>query len=706
MKINRIKMENIKGQDTVQELTGKDIIVGRNGAGKTTRMQAIGLAALGYVPGKGKTLADTFELSSSNRMLVGLEADTFEFSRGFEKSSKIERNGNETVKITQDITISPSAGERTLKQKDERIRDEIGDFPAMLDFGAFIALTDTGKRDFIYNLSGNRFSWDKARVEEHLKAEVLRDELRDANPDMYEVMTANYEETMRQYKEGADVQDGLLAMTEHAKEKLSYWKKEKNNAEAAAQKLSEIKNRADETDRDLAINQEQLQELRKESERLAKAIAVAEEQEKSYKDMEKQLDKLREEITAMSQDEGLDAFKEIEANLKECEEHKERLAQEEKKCNEELEKKEAEIEEYDRRLQSSREAKQKAVISKNQIEATIKAESELVDAIVNAKGTCAFSKEIPCTQDFSGFLEERHDKIDSLYEELDDAMEMADSETRKLAALEEELQKAKEAKKEVEAELRDIRVDLYTNIPNTIENLKQKQAAVINREPEIEKKQAEAAKIEAQLLKREETNNDSLKEEKDDVQAKISEMEEKIEKQKKIRNDIANIKANIIDSKTATYQQECWNQIALALGQKGIQGEIVKEMLEPIRSDIDKKLEEIGINKSFFFETESETGKEIFNFGWIDRGTKRLFAALSQGEQLLLMIALMTTIIERSNPPLKILAIDEINNLDKENLQKVIKGLDIAGRNMDNIILAGVADLTAIDLEGWKVWEL
>ena len=62
--------------------------------------------------------------------------------------------------------------------------------------------------------------------------------------------------------------------------------------------------------------------------------------------------------------------------------------------------------------------------------------------------------------------------------------------------------------------------------------------------------------------------------------------------------------------------------------------------------------------------------------------------------------------IERRNPPIKILVIDEINNLDKINLQRVLDGLLVAGEKMDNIVLAGVADLSAVNTGGWKVWEL
>ena len=210
--IKEITMAGIKGQNGIQPLTGRDIIVGHNGSGKTTRMQAMSLAAFGYVPGKGKTTAETFELASDDVMTVGITTDSAEIFREYKKTSKLTSDGTMDVKITQGITISPSQGERTIKDKEHRIREEVGNFSTMLDFDSFINLTDNGKRDFIYGLSGDAFTWDRDRVGQYLHETVLRDELGQNNPEMYDIMEKNFEETMKQYTPHADVQSGLLAM--------------------------------------------------------------------------------------------------------------------------------------------------------------------------------------------------------------------------------------------------------------------------------------------------------------------------------------------------------------------------------------------------------------------------------------------------------------------------------------------------------------
>ncbi|GHU37152.1 hypothetical protein FACS1894105_08740 [Clostridia bacterium] len=124
-------------------------------------------------------------------------------------------------------------------------------------------------------------------------------------------------------------------------------------------------------------------------------------------------------------------------------------------------------------------------------------------------------------------------------------------------------------------------------------------------------------------------------------------------------------------------------------------------------------MQKIAFQQFTSCKVQTNSGKEIFNFGWIPfdsngkvAGLGCGFSALSTGEQLLLLIALMTTIIERINPPLKILIIDNAENLDKKNLKRVLRGLKIAGENLDNILFLGVMEIDSADFPDWRVWNL
>ena len=93
MKIKLIRFKNFKGSTGSQELTGVDLFVGRNGAGKTTRLQAVALSMVGYIPGKGKKAESVFRFATGDSMSAGLTMENgFSFDRTFEKSTKVIRN--------------------------------------------------------------------------------------------------------------------------------------------------------------------------------------------------------------------------------------------------------------------------------------------------------------------------------------------------------------------------------------------------------------------------------------------------------------------------------------------------------------------------------------------------------------------------------------------------------------------------------------
>lgn len=703
--IVNIKMRGIKGQNNEQALTGKDIIIGRNGAGKTTRLQSMSLAAIGYVPGKGKTPADTFELASDDTMTVGIATDSFEVERTYKKSSKLMEDGGVDVKISQSINVSPSQGERTIKEKEQRIKEELGNFPAMLDFDAFVGLTDIKQRDFIYGLSGEQFTWDRERVETHLGKQVLREELYLKNPDMYKVMDKNFHDAMKQYSPKADVQSGLLAMAEHAKERLSYWKKEKNNSDAAARKLTELKNRATETDRMLAENEQKMKELEAEKEEIIKEIATATSKNQMRADRAKELEKLQGEIDNLQGGATEYSAEELKAKIDELYLQMNSINAKYGAKRHEAQYKDKEIEDIWRRLTTASEYEVKLRVEISEMKAFVEAESAILDKIHANAGRCALRPDIPCTNDFSGFIAETQSTIDDRYDKLDELKSKHDEAVKQEKTLSAEHKRAKAERSELQSEALNMEAD-QRKLSEEVKALEEALGNIENATPMLAAKTAEKARIEAWLEENPEVSLRDLEDRKFAQIAKIANLRETVEEQKKVRNDLINIKANIIDSETATFEQECWRQIAEAIGQKGVQGEIVKELLDPLRTSIDEKLKEMELPYNFYFRTENDRGKEVFEFGVEIYGNRRPFDALSQGEQMLLLIALMTTIIERKNPPVKILAIDNINHLDARNMNRVISGLNKVGGTMDNIILAGTPDIKEEDAPGWKVWTL
>ena len=695
--LRELTMQNIKGQTGTQQLTGRDIIIGRNGAGKTTRMQTLGLATLGYVPGKGKTVADTFELASADTMVVGLKADDFELSREFQKTTKMDKDGNPDTKISQTITISPSKGEKTNAQREQRIRDELGDFPVMLDFQAFLAMTDNKKRDFIYSLSESEVKWDREKVRFALEHSLLREEL---SEEMVEIMVEDLQDALRQYKHTSTVQDGLLAMKDYAKDQLSYWKKEKIKADGAAKKLTELKNQSEATDRDLAANLERLAELQEERDKIVEFVAEqkAKNAERAKKLSELQI--IRVQIDGLSSQDNEERVKELQKRIENLKKTIDRPDQDFSEALESIQraKRAAEIE-VERLLESIKADQTAVAVAQQKIDSY----SEVIEKLNANKGFCAVCPGVACNQDFTDYIFELQDAIDDAYCDLDACAVMIMASQKQVDGYKERIEAAQAQIDSITAKSCSRAEEISKNTAE-LQKAMDELAALQNTTPRLAALRIQEKAIMDYLEANPEEYPGPDEMERAGIENSIRILTEDIDEQKKVRNELLNIKTNIVDSKVAAYHVECWKQIADEIGQGGIQGEIVKDLLNPLKAEIDRKLHAIGLDVEFFFLTENEKGREIFNFGWADDKSTRPFESLSQGEQLLLLVAMMTTIIEKNNPPIKVLALDNVNHLDKNNVNRVIKGLNVAGAAMDNIILAGVVEPE--ETEGWTVWNL
>ena len=178
MKAKEIYFTNFKGQTARQPLTGKDLFIGRNGSGKTTRIQALSLAMLGHVPENGKKAQETFKLATGEDMTAGMKLDSgFDFARTLTRNVKTDKKtGATSVTISESVNVLPGKGEKNDTQKKARISAEVGDFAVMLDIDEFLKLSDAKRRDFFYSLSPiSTDSWSKEQIKVHLSGTMLTD---------------------------------------------------------------------------------------------------------------------------------------------------------------------------------------------------------------------------------------------------------------------------------------------------------------------------------------------------------------------------------------------------------------------------------------------------------------------------------------------------------------------------------------------------
>lgn len=702
MKINGIVMENIKGQQTMQQLTGKDIIIGPNGVGKTTRLQALGIALMGYVPGQGKKADETFRLSSLDNMIVGLNTHNFSFTREFKKKVSKKKDGSVKESIQQLLNVSPSKGETKIAEKEARILAEMGSFPVMLDFNEFLNLSDSKRREFIYNLAGfNSKKWTKDRVKEYLENNLLTTKLEINSPEQYELMKSIIGDVLEEYPEN-DITAGLQSMLDWTKTKLSYWNDEKKRAQAAVQKLGELKNKLNDTDRNLKSNKEDLEKLQVELMKIEKQISEDTQKKKNIDARLVKIEQLKKDIA----DEKL---KECFLNITETENKIKDLKSKIKQVDnsdkiKQIEKERAElINQQDSISKDKNEVQIKGVQLKTQIETTKKT----LDKVKGVKSCCVLDNKIACDKDFSKFIEytegqiktweiQKHILLDT-YKELKEKeaklkKKYKDLETVSMALNKEELE-ANRNNNSINSEIN--KLENLLNQAKGFDTLKTEK--IIRLKEELEKIENEPVDPIAPI--------DILEKQTESIRTNINSLKTKIEEQETAKTTLSNLKDSMIDSKIAEYNYINFKSLDEALGAKGLQGELVKETLEPIQVDIQANLSAMGIENEFYFTTETAGGKEVFQFGWKDKfGDKRNFDALSTGQQMILLIAMLTTFVEKANPNCKILAIDNVENLDSKNFKRVIDGLNNISDKLDNVILSGVIEVEKV--EGFKVWDL
>jgi exonuclease SbcC len=698
-------MRNFKGQTCSQQLTGKDIFVGRNGAGKTTRIQALGLSMLGFVPKHGKTAADTFKLATGDDMCVGLKTESFAFNRSFTREEKSNRKtGEVSVTVSESVGVSPGRGEKNDTAKKSRITDELGDFPIMLDVNEFLGLPDNKRRAFIYGLSPIKSDfWNKEMVESHLENNLLTLTLKANNYDQFVELTQMIGKAIQQYPDGFNVQDGLQAMLDWAETERKVWDSKSKDAKGAVRQFSDIKNQMAETDRNITAMNEELEKLRADLIVREKQISGDIEKKKAIDIKVQRIEELKRLISEGSKintdTSGIDRqITELQGQVKEVPDIDEQLA----KIVKEL----AEIRKLTEKLRQDR-----STISANiqTLEATIKALKDAINKTKELNGVCVIHKMIGCPKDFSGVTEQvklwQQKQVDPQLVVLKEELKIADLRIKRNGEQEQSLlDQQSQLMKDAQGAIK------RNNSINKSIAILQKQKQEVMAIAADHKSKMQSWRDEMDRLQKQPHEFiapiDILQAQTVGMRTRIDELKADIDEKVKAKQAIIMVQQSMLDNRKSEYSAIAIKSILEQLGPKGIQGEIVKSILEPIRKNIGVNLKLCGFDFEPFFQTESDTGKEIFQFGWVnEKGHHVNFDALSTGQQTVYLAAMMVTIIDMAQPKTRILVMDDLNHLDRQNFQLLINGLDKLSEKLDNIILAGAIEYD-FAAEGWGVWNL
>lgn len=704
--ITEIIIENMKGQSATQTLSGKDILIGKNGAGKTTRLQALGLAMIGNVPGQAKTSAANFKFATGDKMTVGLKADHFEFTRSFAKEEKLNgKTGERTVSVKEGVTVSPGKGERTVTQKKERIIQEIGNFPVAMDFNEFLKLSDAKRRDFIYSLSPiQSSSWNKEQLAEYLSKKMLTSELESNNEEQFEITKELLEKALEKYPDDLDIHNGLLSMIDWTAEELTYWNRKKTDSQGAVRQMSDMKNQLLETDRNIADTKKELDELQVNLIEIEKKISADTEKKRTIDNRLQRIDELKKEIQLVEETEiqtDTEALDKEVASLTASMPLNVDVQNKLEPFNAEIKALNGQVEEQRRTLNGFKEQIMNVDANVQTLDSTLRQVGQMA-------GLCVISPMISCNKDFTGFdkyVDEKKEQAQKAIAELKQHHDQAEGVLNQLLQQVADKEKAK-ADVFAEAQVVQSKREEMSNQIKEKEAERQKVLSLIDRK----ENKLSSLKSELDKLVNEKTDpiGDISIMEKQTIgtRARIAELKEQVEEKEKSKQTLILMNENVLQNNEAEYKASALKILQESLGPKGVQGELVKEILEPIRAQIEENLKLMNFDQVPYFQTESETGKELFEFGWInEHGHEVNFDALSTGQQTVFLAAMMMTIIDRAQPKLRILAMDNLNHLDKQNFQLLINGLNGLAHKVDNIILAGALEYE-FEADGWQVDDL
>lgn len=115
--------------------------------------------------------------------------------------------------------------------------------------------------------------------------------------------------------------------------------------------------------------------------------------------------------------------------------------------------------------------------------------------------------------------------------------------------------------------------------------------------------------------------------------------------------------------------------------------DLVNIGIGPFVNTMNEVLAKLQLDKTVFVDTF----KKKVLFGFVDaEGRKKEFSCLSTGESLIFLLALVAAIYSLDDECFKFFAMDNLDCLDDNNLFRILEHIDVLKEYFDNILLAGV----------------
>lgn len=284
-KITKISTKNVKGNSTAIYLTGADLIIGANGAGKTALLRALMIGLLGFDPALGNQAGKTMAAASSDAMSVDLALDGAEITA---ISRKFKKNAD--GKCSQSVSVFPSVdGERS--GAEQAIQQKLGCEPAMVDLAEFMGLSAAKQREFLFGLIGDVGAGQEKPIGEMIRERLAGDEAAAAlvNEALAKPAIAKIENVV-------DMVFSLLAWLKDAATEVSA---DERKSQAGANKITELKNAEGQFSKGIAVCRAEIDAANAGLRKLEADRARADEQRKLFERNQKRLAKLKADAAAI-----------------------------------------------------------------------------------------------------------------------------------------------------------------------------------------------------------------------------------------------------------------------------------------------------------------------------------------------------------------------------------------------------------------------
>lgn len=709
--IKQVLFNNFKNKEGKQKLTGFDLFVGANGMGKSAVIEAIELSMFGSVKDKSSP-KEIFKYSSDkDNMSVGVQLELDEHGEyltpTIERSYKMKEK-DEVKSYSQKLKTDLSE-DKTIKGQEDDIKRRLGILPVSFDFNTFAGLSNTEKKNYILSFSATRPLFTETEFEKMVKEYIVKGKVME--DDTKSLVEGKVDELLHDVLDGDDVfvLEALDVMLNDAKEAVSYYRKDKDRTLKSYQKLMEKRMTFKVTDTDLKLDEKKLDLLRKKLTNLTVKKNELELMEKSLTVLEQELLKNEENWAMIESSKGEDGevFKEAIKTLKKNITTIQKQIEEKKILKIFAGKESADIRKLKNDLMEEFYAFKEEGIK---LKTTYDADKKLVDQVKSTGGRCVINDSIPCHEDFGLWITKKEGDMVLLDKKISNKRKEYESLLKKVKDCDKDYEESLEKRERLDSDITHLSQELETNYKEQEGLMRKLEKSLLFESVKIEKFNANKEEREILMKKmialseKRNTLKDEISDEPEVAIGMIKKDIESLQQTIATKKEVGMISKQIEDGYAEYLMTEKLFSVMSVIQKdvKALKTIMFEKIIKPIGDSISENLHYMDYS-SFYVELQDQE----FIFGLVhEDGLKVPFEALSTGQQAVLSLCMVIAFIDNSPAKMKVVAFDNIEQIDYDNLAKVFIGLEKIHDRFDNLILSGCITEIPFGDFSYELWNL